>query len=61
VKHSIYIENSVSIQMRDGVSLRAGIYRPHDTKRHPAILMRGTYARARTQEFNFLNLIDIDT
>jgi uncharacterized protein len=58
---SIYIENSVPMTMRDGVSLRADIYRPHDTERHPAILMRGPYSRAHTLEFSFLNLIDTIT
>jgi putative CocE/NonD family hydrolase len=37
---SIHIDTNVPMKMRDGVALRADIYRPDDTQKHPAILSR---------------------
>jgi putative CocE/NonD family hydrolase len=55
---SIKVEKSVPMAMRDGVLLRADIYRPADREKHPAILMRSPYDRGMTLDFNFLNLIE---
>jgi uncharacterized protein len=59
--NSIKIEKSVPMTMRDGVSLRADIYRPGDRQKHPALLMRSPYHRGMTLDFSFLNLIETIT
>jgi putative CocE/NonD family hydrolase len=56
---SIKVNKSVPMAMRDGVLLRADIYRPVDRKRHPAILMRSPYHRAMILELNFINFMDV--
>jgi hypothetical protein len=40
MSHSIRIDYDVPIVMRDGVAVRADVYRPADTDKHPAILFR---------------------
>ncbi len=40
---SIRIDRDVPMAMRDGVILRADIYRPDDTDKHPAIVARTQY------------------
>ncbi|MBN1643827.1 MAG: CocE/NonD family hydrolase [Dehalococcoidales bacterium] len=40
---SIKIERDVPMKMRDGVILRADIYRPDDNEKHPAIVARTPY------------------
>jgi uncharacterized protein len=56
--YSILVEQGVPMAMRDGVLLRADVYRPNDRKKYPAILMRSPYSRARTMDFSFMNLIE---
>ncbi len=58
---SINVEKSVPMAMRDGILLRADIYRPGDKEKHPAILMRSPYNRAMTLEFSFMNIFDVVT
>ena len=55
---TIRVEDSVPMTMRDGVQLRADIYRPDDRERHPAILMRSPYSRTMTVNGSFMNLLD---
>ena len=43
--HSIKIERSVHIPMRDGIKLLADIYRPDEAERYPVILIRSPYGR----------------
>jgi putative CocE/NonD family hydrolase len=45
--------------MRDGVLLRADIYRPADRQRHPAILMRSPYHRAMVLDSSFINFLEL--
>lgn len=42
---NILIEKDVEIPMRDGVILRADIYRPSDEKKHPALVLRSPYEK----------------
>ena len=42
---SLKIDCHVEIPMRDGVTLRADIYRPDDTTRHPVLLARLPYSK----------------
>jgi uncharacterized protein len=58
---SITVEKSAPMEMRDGVLLRADIYRPGDKERHPAIFMRSPYNRSMTLDFSFVNLIEVVT
>ena len=43
---AIVIEKNVPATMRDGVVLRADIYRPDTTSRYPALLSRTPYSKA---------------
>ena len=42
---NILIEKDVEIPMRDGVILRADLYRPQDDKKHPALVCRTPYEK----------------
>lgn len=42
---NLLIEKDVEIPMRDGVLLRADIYRPQDDKKHPALVLRSPYEK----------------
>jgi putative CocE/NonD family hydrolase len=61
VTYSIKVDKGVPMAMRDGVSLRGDIYRPDDSQKHPAILMRSPYDRKMTVDSSFLNMIDAVT
>ena len=41
----LLIEKDVEIPMRDGVILRADLYRPDDEKKHPALVFRSPYEK----------------
>ena len=51
---SIRIDRDVPMEMRDGVVLRADIYRPDDGGKHPAILMRTPYNKALADNSDYL-------
>jgi uncharacterized protein len=55
---SIRIEKSVPMQLRDGTTLRADIYRLDDHQKHPAILMRCPYPRTHILNYVYLPLIE---
>ncbi len=42
-RESVKLEINISARMRDGINLYADVYRPDDTARHPAILVRSPY------------------
>ena len=42
---SLKIDLNVEIPLRDGVKLRADIYRPDDTNKHPVLLARLPYSK----------------
>ena len=57
---SMRIEKDVPMEMRDGTVLRADVYRPNDNQRHPAILFRSGYNRARSvPRRDFMSLVDM--
>ncbi len=50
-KYEVSVERDVSAKMRDGVALRADIYRPHVEGKFPVLLVRTPYDK--TGEINF--------
>jgi uncharacterized protein len=48
VQESVKLEINIAARMRDGVILYADVYRPDDTARHPAILVRSPYNKSET-------------
>src|SRR5882762_9165655 len=44
--HEVIVQNGVSMKTRDGVTLRADIYRPRDDGKFPVILMRTPYDKS---------------
>ena len=42
---SLKIDLNVEIPLRDGIKLRADIYRPDDTNKHPVLLARLPYSK----------------
>lgn len=52
---SIRADRDVTMAMRDGVTLRADVYRPDDNDPHPAILVRTPYNEAPREEPRMAN------
>ena len=42
---SLKIDLHVEMSLRDGVKLRADVYRPDDTNKHPVLLARLPYSK----------------
>ncbi|HEX9897466.1 MAG TPA: CocE/NonD family hydrolase [Dehalococcoidales bacterium] len=55
--NSIRIDRDVPMKMRDGVILRADIFRPDDNEKHPAILVRTPYNKVMSRASDFLSPI----
>jgi putative CocE/NonD family hydrolase len=55
--NSIRIDRDVPMKMRDGVTLRADIYRPDDNEKHPAIVVRTPYNKTMSRASDFLSPI----
>jgi len=55
---SIRVDRDVPMRMRDGVVLRADVYRPDDSEKHPAIVIRTPYGKARSAFSDFLSPIE---
>ena len=53
--NSIRIDRDVPMKMRDGVILRADIFRPDDNERHPAIVSRTPYNKLMSYNSDFLS------
>jgi len=54
------IEKDVPMEMRDGIVLRADVYRPDDNEKHPAILFRSGYNKAQSvPRRDFMSLVDM--
>jgi len=47
---SIRIDKDIPMEMRDGVKLSADIYRPDNSQKHPAILMRTPYNKISMED-----------
>jgi len=54
---SIRIDRDVPMKMRDGVTLRADVYRPDDREKHPAIVVRTPYNKLMSGANDFLSPI----
>jgi putative CocE/NonD family hydrolase len=54
---SIRIDRDVPMKMRDGVVLRADVYRPGDSERHPAIVVRTPYNKLLSGNNDFLSAL----
>ena len=54
---SIRVDKDVPMKMRDSAVLRADVYRPDDGEKHPAILMRTPYNKAREGSGDYLSAI----
>ena len=54
---SIRVDSDVPIAMRDGVILRADVYRPDDSEKHPAIVTRTPYNKLLGGNSDFLSAV----
>jgi len=54
---SIRVDRDVPMTMRDGVVLRADIYRPDDSEKHPAILTRTPYSKLQGGNSDYLSAV----
>lgn len=54
---SIRIDHDVLMQTRDGVTLRADVFRPDDSGRHPAILSRTPYDKRVSWNSDYLSAV----
>ena len=52
--HSIRIDRDIPMTMRDGVKLRADIYRPDTREKYPAILIRTPYNKYLAGSYGYL-------
>ena len=57
-KSAIRVDRDIPIKMRDGVTLRADVYRPEDNKKHPAILSRTPYNKTLAGRGDYLSLVE---
>jgi putative CocE/NonD family hydrolase len=58
MQSSIRIDRNVPVEMRDGVLLRADIFRPEDAQRYPAILFRTIYDKTVSGNSDFLSVVE---
>jgi putative CocE/NonD family hydrolase len=54
---SVRIDQDIPITMRDGVVLRADVYRPDDSEKHPAIVVRTPYSKILGGDSDFLSAV----
>lgn len=54
---SIRVDRDVPMKMRDGVVLRADIYRPDDSEKHPAIVVRTPYNKLLGADSGYLSAV----
>jgi uncharacterized protein len=40
MSQSIRVDRDIPTKMRDGITLRADVYRPDDHEKHPAVIVR---------------------
>jgi putative CocE/NonD family hydrolase len=55
---AIRVERDIPMKMRDGITLRADVFRPDDRERHPAIIVRTPYNKTRSGASDFLAPVD---
>lgn len=54
---SIRVDRDIPMTMRDGIVLRADIYRPDDSEKHPAIVVRTPYSKVMGGDSDFLSAV----
>lgn len=54
---SIRVDRDIPVAMRDGVTLRADVYRPDDGERHPAIVVRTPYNKVLSGNSDYLSAV----
>ncbi len=54
---SIRVDTDIPLQMRDGTILRADVYRPDDSARHPAIVVRTPYSKLLSGQSDYLSAV----
>ncbi|MBI2865884.1 MAG: CocE/NonD family hydrolase [Chloroflexi bacterium] len=55
---SVRVDRDVPIRMRDGVVLRADVYRPDDNEKHPAVVSRTPHGKLGATRFEFFPLLE---
>ena len=50
---SVRIDRNIPMTMRDGVTLRADVYRPNDRKKYPAIIIRTPYNKIMAAGYGY--------
>ena len=58
MSQSIRVDRNIPMKMRDGITLRADVYRPDDKERHPAIVVRTPYNKIPSAPSNFLSPVE---
>ncbi|HJS75479.1 MAG TPA: CocE/NonD family hydrolase, partial [Vicinamibacteria bacterium] len=53
--YPVVVEKNIEARMRDGVVLRADVYRPEEPGRYPALLKRTPYSKAGESEIPFFH------
>jgi putative CocE/NonD family hydrolase len=53
--YSIRVDTNIPMKMRDGIVLMADVYRPDDSERHPAIVVRTPYSKGLGGNSDFLS------
>ena len=51
--YQVTVERGVPVRMRDGVTLRADIYRPTQDGKYPVLLQRTPYSKAGEVDFGY--------
>ena len=54
---SIRIDKNIPLTMRDGVVLRADVYRPDDNEKYPAIILRTPYSKEGTGAGDYFSAV----
>ncbi|MBN1381831.1 MAG: CocE/NonD family hydrolase [Deltaproteobacteria bacterium] len=52
---SVRVDFNIPMKMRDGVTLRADIFRPDDNEKHPAIVVRTPYGKTYSHHSDYLS------
>jgi putative CocE/NonD family hydrolase len=54
---SIRVDRDIPVAIRDGVTLRADVYRPDDREKHPAIVVRTPYNKVLSGNSDYLSAV----
>ncbi len=58
MSQSIRVDRDIPMKMRDGITLKADVYRPDDRERHPAIVVRTPYNKIPSAPSDFLSPVE---